>query len=90
MDIKKIVKFLEHLLSKHWKKWTILVILAMFIYIGIVAYKYVYGPIYASKEVTAQRLEIKRSAYQQIMNTYSESQETVNELINKTYPDPFK
>ncbi|OGZ33092.1 MAG: hypothetical protein A2V69_02775 [Candidatus Portnoybacteria bacterium RBG_13_40_8] len=90
MNIGRISKSLKVFLSKHWRKWTILAILAMVIYIGFVAYEYVYKPIYQFKEVTAQRLGIKRQIYQQIMDFYSKSQQDVNDILNKNYPDPFK
>jgi hypothetical protein len=88
--IRRISKSLKVFLSKHWKRWTILTILAMVIYIGFIGYEYIYKSVYQFKEVTAQRLEIKRETYQQIMDFYSKSQEDVNDILNKNYSDPFR
>jgi len=76
--------------TKYWKKWTIFVILAMVIYVGFLIFQYVYKPIYKPEETTIQRLEINKTVYNEIMKKYSESQENINKIINKDYPNPFK
>lgn len=77
-------------MTKYWKKWTIFVILAMVIYVGFLIFQYVYKPIYKPEETTIQRLEINKTVYNEIMKKYSESQENINKIINKDYPNPFK
>lgn len=90
MSLKKILKFTKKFLSKHWKKWTILVVLGMLVYIGFIFYEYIYKPLYYPREVTTQKLEIKKEIYHQIMNSYLESQENLNKIISKEYQNPFK
>jgi len=90
MNIKNFLKSSKEFCGKHWKKWIILAILIMVIYIGFIFYQYIYKPIYQPKEVTAQRLEIKKNIYQRIMNRYSRIGENINQIFNKNYPDPFK
>lgn len=77
-------------MTKYWKKWTIFVILAMVIYVGFLIFQYVYKPIYKPEQTTIQRLEINKTVYNEIMKAYSESQENINRIINKNYPNPFK
>ena len=65
-------------------------ILAIVIYAGFISYKYVYKPLYAQNEITPFKLEIKKAAYQSIMDNYAKKQETIDKIINKNYSDPFK
>ncbi len=90
MNLKRISKSIGNFFLRYWRKWTILAILAMVIYIGIVVLQYVYKPIYQPKKVEAGGLEIKRGIYRDIMDSYSKSQDIINEVINKNYADPFK
>ena len=90
MDIRKILKPIKNLFSKSWKRWTILAILAMVVYIGFILYQFIYKPVYQFREPTSQRLEINKNHYQKIMETYSKSSDIINDLVNRSYPDPFK
>ena len=90
MNIKNLPKSIKGFFGKYWKKWTILVVLAMLIYIGFIFYQYVYKPIYQLREVSAQRFEIEKNIYEQIMDSYSKVEENINKTINKDYSDPFK
>ena len=90
MNIKNFLKSIKEFFEKHWRRWTILAILAMVIYIGLIFYQYIYKPIYQSREVTAQRLEIKKNIYQQIMDYYSKIGENINQIFNKNYSNPFE
>jgi len=65
-------------------------ILAMFVYIGLMVFRYIYRPIYEPKETTIQRLEINKTVYNEIMRSYSNNEEEINKIINKDYPNPFK
>jgi len=90
MDIKNLSKSIKGFLGKQWKKWTILIVLVMVIYIGFIFYKYIYKPIYQVKEVSAQKFEIREDTYEQIINSYSNLGENINRVINKDYHDSFK
>jgi len=90
MDLKNTFKSINEFLAKNWKKWTIFVILAILIYVGIVSYLYIYKPLYAQKQVAPFQLEIKKTAYRQIMDNYAQKQEIIDKVINKSYLDPFK
>ena len=90
MSNKKKLKALRNFCKKHWRKWTILIILAMIIFIGFVFYQYIYKPLYQSKEIFPKKLEIRKDVYQDVMDLYFERQSNAEEAINKTYPDPFK
>jgi uncharacterized protein YpmS len=84
------LKSIKNRTTKYWRRWTIFVILAMVIYVGLLIFQYVYKPIYKPEETTIQRLEINKNVYNEIIRTYSESQENINRIINKDYPDIFK
>ncbi len=90
MQIKKSLKTIETFLAKYWQKWTILVILVMVICIGFILYQYIYKPIYQFKEITAQRLEIRKDIYQELADSYLEIQDNINRIINNDYPNIFK
>jgi len=90
MNFKNITKSITDFLAKNWKKWTIFVILAMVIYVGIVAYLYVYKPLYAQKQVSPFQLEIKNNIYRQLMDNYAQKQQIIDKINNKSYLDPFK
>jgi len=89
MDIKKILKPIDVFFKKHWRKWTLLAILAIFAYAGFIFYQYIYKPIYRAKEVPSYKLEIKRIIYQDILEIFSQKKETINKIINKDYSNPF-
>lgn len=90
MNLNGLLKPIKKFFVKYWRKWTILAVLAIFIYIGLIFYKYIYVPIYQAKEIPSYKLEIKRSAFQGIMENYAKRQETIIRIINKDYPNPFK
>jgi len=90
MSLKNIFKSISNFLSQYWKKWTIFAILAIVIYAGFIYYEYIYKSLYLENEITAFKLEIKKSAYQDIMDNYTKKQETIDKIINKDYLDPFK
>lgn len=90
MNIKKLLKVVKIFCKKHWLKWTILAILGIIVYLGFVFCQYIYKPIYQPRELFPKRLEIKQQIYQEIMDFYSQQQENINKIINKTYPNPFK
>lgn len=90
MKKKKFLKLIKDFLGRHWHKWTIIVILGIIIYIGFTFYQYIYEPIYQPRELMPQRLEIKEEIYQEVMEFYSQQEDNINEILNKTYPNPFK
>lgn len=90
MKSKKILKAVEKFLKKHWQKWTILAILAIVVYIGIVFYLYVYKPAFQPQESTPLKLEIDKETYQEVMEHYNQKQEIINQIMNKEYINPFK
>lgn len=90
MDFKKTAKSIRNLFIKHWKKWTIFAFLAILVYIGFIFYKYTYKPLYEQKEVSPFKLEIKKAAYQSIMDKFLSKGEKINQITNKNYLDPFK
>jgi len=90
MDLKKISKSINNFFAKNWKKWTIFMILAILVYAGYVSYKYVYKPLYGQKEIAAFKLEIRKSVYNELMESYAQKQQTIDNIINKNYLDPFK
>lgn len=90
MKNKKFLKPIKSFFGKHWQKWTIILILGIIIYIGFIFYQYIYKPIYQPRELVPQRLEIKEEIYQELMDFYSQQEEKINEILNKTYPNPFK
>ncbi|MFZ5559197.1 MAG: hypothetical protein ACOZAL_00125 [Patescibacteria group bacterium] len=90
MSIRRILKLIREFSGKHWRKWTILAILAMVTYIGFIFYQYIYKPIYKSQETSIQRIEIKQELYQKLMDSYLQSENNINKIINKDYPDPFR
>jgi len=87
---KKSLKTIEKLLKNHWKKWTILAILAIIIYIGFLFYSYIYKPIYQPKDLVPEKLEIDKETYQELINYYNSKQENINRIISKEYPNIFK
>lgn len=90
MDFKKTAKSIRNLFIKHWKKWTIFAFLAILVYIGFIFYKYVYKSLYEQREVSPFKLEIKKAAYQSIMDKLLNRGEKINQITNKNYLDPFK
>lgn len=90
MDIKKLLKSIKNFLEKYWRKWTILAIGVMVIYIGFIFYQYIYKPIYKSQETSVQIIEIKKEIYQKLMDSYLEYQDNINKIMSKDYPNPFK
>lgn len=90
MKSKKILKAIENFLKKHWQKWTILAILGIVIYIGIMFYLYVYNPVYEPKELIPEKLEIDKITYQEIMEYYNQQEQIINQIVNKEYLNPFK
>ena len=90
MPPRDFLKSIKGFFGKHWRRWTILAILVMVIYIGLIFYQYIFRPIYQPKAVTTQRFEIKKDIYQQIMDSYSKVEENINKITNKDYSDPFK
>lgn len=90
MDFKKTAKSIRNLFIKHWKKWTIFAFLAILVYVGFIFYKYIYKPLYEQKEVSPFKLEIKKAAYQSIMDKFLSKGEKINQINNKNYLDPFK
>lgn len=89
MNFNKAIKSLNNFFENHWKKWTIFAILAIVFYAGFICFKYIYNPIYKQKEITPFKLEIKKSAYQSIMDNYDKKQEIIDKINNKIYKDPF-
>jgi len=87
--IKKLKK-IGIFLKKHWKKWTILAILFIIAFVGFIVYEHVYKPLYQSMEVEAQKLEIKKKTYRDVMDSYYEREDKIDEIVNKLYPNPFK
>ena len=90
MNLNKIIKSIKGFLSAHWQRWTILVILAMIIYLGFMLYKYVYKPIYHPEEVVVQKLEIKENLYNSLLEKFSQKQKNIIEILSKNYLDPFQ
>lgn len=90
MKTPKSLKLTKNFLKKHWRNWTILAVLGIVIYIGFIFYHYLYKPIYQPEELTPQKLEIDTDTYQEIMDLYYQEQESINIIINKEYPNPFK
>jgi hypothetical protein len=90
MSKKKRLKALRNFCKKHWRKWTILIILAMVVYAGFIFYQYIYKPIYQPREIIPKKLEIRKDIYQDVMDSYFERQGEAEKAINKIYPDPFK
>ncbi len=86
----KLINALKKFFARNWKRWTIVAILAILFYIGFVFYKYVYIPLFAEKEITPFKLEIKDSLFKSIILNETEKQERVNQILNKEYLDPFK
>lgn len=64
-------------------------ILAIVIYAGYISYEYIYKPIFVQNEIMPFTLEIKKPAYQSIVDNYTQKQEIIDNIINKNYPDPF-
>ena len=90
MNRKKRLKALKDFCKTHWRKWTILVFLAMVAYISLVFYQCIYRPIFQPIEIVPQKLEIKEQVYQEIMDSYFERKTNVENIIKKNYPNPFK
>jgi capsular polysaccharide biosynthesis protein len=90
MKLKKILKPIGKFFKKHWKKWTILAILGIIIYISFIFYQYIYKPIYQSQELIPQKLRIKKQIYQEVMDFYFQRQENITKIISRDYLDPFK
>jgi len=90
MNFNKIIKSSERFLRTHWRKWTILAILAMIIYSGFIFYKYAYKSIYDSEQNGTQKLEIKEELYKSLMNQSIQKQNNLIEIFNKNYLNPFK
>lgn len=90
MNNKKKLRALKNFCKRHWRKWTILIILAMVVYVVFIFYQYIYKPIYQTKEIVSKKLEIRKDVYQDIMDLYLQRQSNAEEAINKTYPDPFR
>lgn len=87
---KKIFKNFLNFCKKHWKKWTILLILAILVYIGFIFYKYVYKPVYKPEYVVPEKLEINEKDYEFIMEAYLEKEVNIENILNKNYYNPFK
>lgn len=90
MDLEKILKQIETIFKDHWRKWTILAIGVMIIYLGFVFYQYVYKPVYKTKEAVFQKTEIKQSIYDRVMDTYFQKEKNIEEIFNKNYIDIFR
>jgi len=83
------LKSLKMFFAKHWRKWTICAFLAILIYVGFIAYKYVYLTLYGQREVVPFKLEIKKNIYREIMDSLNQ-EEKINQIFSKEYLDPFK
>lgn len=90
MNLNKIIKPIEGFLKNHWQKWTILIILAMIVYLGLMLYKYVYKPLYQPEVIVIRKLEIKENLYNSLLEEFSQKQKNIIEIFNKNYLDPFK
>lgn len=90
MNFKKTTKSIKNFFLEYWRKWIIVAFLAILIGIGFIFYKYIYVPLYGEKEVSPFKLEIKKTAYQEIMNKYLGKEQEINRIFNKNYLDPFK
>jgi len=67
-----------------------LAIFGMIIYLGSIFYQYIYKPFYGAKEIISQKIEIKESVYQRVMDAYFQEGKNINETFNKIYIDIFK
>ena len=90
MNLKRLAKQMEIICKDHWRKWTILAIGVMIIYLGFVFYQYVYKPVYKTKEVISQKTEIKQGIYDRVMDAYFQKEKNIEEIFNKNYIDIFK
>ena len=86
----KTILLLKNIFKKILTNWTILVFLAIVIYIGLGFYNSVYKPIYRPTEMPPQKLKIQSKVYEKIMDIFSQREKNINEILNKNYPDPFK
>lgn len=90
MNLNKFIKSFERFLKNHWRKWTILVILAMIISSAFIFYIYAYKPLYNFGAVDVQKLEIKEGLYESLMNDSAQKKINLVEIFNKNYLNPFK
>lgn len=90
METKKSLKLIKRFFKKHWLKWTILVVLGIIIYTGIIFYQYIYKPIYQPEELTPQKLEIDIKTYQKVMDSYYQEEENIDKILNKKHLDLFR
>lgn len=90
MKTAKTSKAIKDFLKKHWQKWTILAILGIVIYVGVLFYLYIYKPIYQPRDLVPQKLEINEQIYQEIMDHYNQREQIINEIISKNYQDVFR
>ena len=90
MNPKNLFKKTQKIFEIHWRKWTILAILGMIIYLGFTFYKYIYKPIYKPQATPFLQIEIKQDIYEKVMEVYFQKQENLNEILNKNYLDIFK
>lgn len=87
------IKFLrttKNFCKRHWRKWMVLAIISVIVYIGFVFYQYIYKPIYEPRESTLLQLEIKKKTHKEVMDLYSQRQENLDKALRKDYPNPFK
>lgn len=90
MNPRNLFKKTQKIFEIHWRKWTILVILGMIIYLGFIFYKYIYKPIYKPQAISSLQIEIKQDIYKKVMEVYFQKRENLNEILNKNYLDIFK
>ena len=86
----KTILLLKNIFKKILTNWTILVFLAIVIYIGLGFYNSVYKPIYRPTEMPSQKLKIQSKVYEKIMDIFSQREKNINEILNKNYQDQLK
>jgi hypothetical protein len=90
MKAKDPFKKIGKVFIRHWRKWTLLAICGMIIYLGFLFYEYIYQPIYQPGEIVSVQREIAKQVYQKVMDAYFQKQENINQVFNKNYLDIFK
>jgi len=77
-----------------WRKCARWVIFALFVFLLVyslmIVYFYIYLPIKKPLPSDTKKLKLEKEKYQKIIDRFNQKEKIIEQIKNKSYPDPFK
>lgn len=90
LNISKILKKLLQLIENHLNLVILIIFVIVILYASWLFYNFVYKPISATPEVFFERVEVKKTVFENVTERLELREENISKAMGKEYPDIFK